>query len=102
MKECRAWLRDEREEHRMVSEGGKRKARGANRSRLKHTGKIRKGGNEDKEKPEGMERHDREQGKSKKRLDTVSGVQCTTKVRTPDRPLEKRQPISRCCFSGFV
>ena len=55
-------------------ERGKRKARGANRSRLKHTGKIRKGGNEDKEKPEGMERHDREQGKSKKRLDIVSSV----------------------------
>ena len=37
-----------------MSEGGKRKARGANRSRLKHTGNIQKGGNEDKEKLEGM------------------------------------------------
>jgi len=66
MKECRAWLRDEREEHRMVSEGGKRKARGANRSGLKHTGNIRKGGNEDKEKPEGMKSTTESKGRARR------------------------------------
>jgi len=66
MKECRAWLRDKREEHRMVLERGKRKARGANRSRFKHTGNIRKGGNKDKEKLEGIKGTTESKGRARR------------------------------------
>ena len=47
-------------------------------------------------------KNNREQGKSKKRLGIVPGVQCIARVRTPDRSLEKERPIPRCGFSCVV
>ena len=47
-------------------EGRKRKARGVNRSRLKHTGNIQKGRNKDKEKLEGIKGTTESKGRARR------------------------------------